>query len=891
MKNKKILIGVLALFFLFFTLSSAQTRTGGLTGWVADEEGTPLPGVEIVISSPSLIAPQLAGITNERGFLRFAYLPPGTYEVTANLDGFASTTQEGIIIKLGLTTDIKVQMKLAKLEEEVTVTASAPLVATEDTKLSTNVKYEELRHLPVARNLASALELAPAISRGQPGRQVILAGLGGGMRENTYSVDGVQVTDPGCAYEPVASQPMDAYEEIQVEIGGHEAESGNAGGAMMNVVTKSGGNDFHGEVSFYLKNRNLQSTNHEGTGLSAPSEETVHSYDTNVSLGGPIIKDKIWFFLSGGYLSSKKNIVGFPEETPNTRYMPLAKLTFQPNIKHRFSLSYTYNRDSYPYMFANRFREPDACFNTTYQGHIALINWLYTISPNTISEIRGAYLVRPTNYLSRGQDVVINDVGTGMRMNSLNDCLQKRIRTTIVASITHYLDGFVGDHKFKGGIEYEKGQSQNKIDYYPDQYGMTHYSLWNGAPYMSRRADPAKSEWQIINYYQYSGYLQDTWRISRFISANIGFRFTHVDAQVPVQGPISDKIDVSDWTTVEPRIGLGIDPFGDGKTGVKLNISRYNMMMWTWFYSLNPNQQTTYYYSNPAPGVFNYMYSTSPARYEINPDMKRPFVDELFFSIDRVIGKNWAAKATVVYRRYRNFVTIEDPGRTPDWYDPIEVTNPVTNGPMTVYNLRAGAPEPSTYYTNNEAAKRDYRAVILEISRRLSDNFQFRLSYTWSEAKGTAAQVGMGLQAGGNWSNPNALINNSGFLDLDRKHLIKFQGIYYAPFGFILGVNYLGSSGLPYTGYFNVALNQGAESINGEPLGSRRNPFANYVDIKLEKDLSISKVRLSLFIDVYNLLNSNTTISTYSRYGSPLYLKTTNIQAARLFQIGLRVTF
>jgi hypothetical protein len=109
--------------------------------------------------------------------------------------------------------------------------------------------------------------------------------------------------------------------------------------------------------------------------------------------------------------------------------------------------------------------------------------------------------------------------------------------------------------------------------------------------------------------------------------------------------------------------------------------------------------------------------------------------------------------------------------------------------------------------------------------------------------------------------------------------------------GIILGVSYFGSSGLPYTRYFNVSLNQGAVSINGEPLGSQRNPFVHYVDIKLEKKFFISNVQLDLFFDVYNLLNSNTTTETYSRYGSPLYEKTINIQPGRLGQLGFRVSF
>jgi len=893
MKNKKIFIGILALFFLSFTLSSAQTRTGNLTGLVEDEESTPLPGVEVVISSPELIVPQLIQVTNDRGFFRFAYLPPGTYRLTAKLSGFAAYSEEGIAINLGLTTAVKIQMKTAVLEEELTVTARAPLIAIEDTELSTNIGSKELSYLPIRRNLTEVFGLAPGIAKGTEYPGAGGASLGAGQRENAFYIDGVYVTDPGSAILKVY-QPLDSYEEMEIETAGHKAEFGNASGGILNVVTKSGGNYFSGEASLYFRNKDLQATNHEGTGLDAPSSETLSYYDANFSLGGPIIKDKIWFFLSTMISTSKERTYGFPADRPFAKFYPLGKLTFQLSPRHRISLSYNYNRGHEPYFQGSALTDPDACFDTFYKGNSMLINWLYTINPDTILEVRGARVFNPNKYLSRTQDVYIRDYGTGRTSNSRNDCIQERIRWQFQTSITRFLDGFGGDHEIKAGFEFENGQSQNKTNWFPDQYEMTSYYLQNGAPYTSVAVKPAKGDYQTVRYYQYAGYLQDTWKINRFVVANIGFRFSYIDSQVPPQGSLTEKKSLWNWKFFEPRIGLGFDPLGDGKTGIKLNFARYSMLMWTWYYGLAPRPQVTDYYWNPSPGVFNYRYSSTPGTYEIDPNLAKPYVDELLLSIDRIISKDWSVKASFIYRQFRKFVTIEDSGRTPDWYDPITVMNPISNQHITVYDLRIGAPAPINYYTNTEVAKRDYKAFMLGINKKLSYNFQLRASYTWSQSKGTVAQTywgSSGMSAGGGWNNPNALINNSGFLDVDRTHIIKFQGIYFAPYGFVLGLNYFGASGTPYTKVFNAYLNQGGVGINGEPMGSNRTPFTHTVDLKLQKEFLISNLRVSFFFDVFNLVNSNAKTSIYSLYGSPLYLKPTAIQTALLAQIGARIIF
>jgi hypothetical protein len=863
---------------------TAQTRTGTLTGTVVDEQGEVLPGAEVTISSPQLIAPSLSRVANENGFVRFPYVPPGIYTMRVSLPGFAPLAMENIEVKLGLATDVELKLSATRIQEEVTVVSQAPIMSVENTKLATNVSAEEIRLLPVGRSLYTVMELAPGMLGS--------SAMGGGSRENTFAIDGVSVTDPGSGSGLGASQSLEAYEEVQVEMGGHAAEHGNAGGAIINVITKSGGNNFSGEVSLFFDNDKLQSSNHEGTGLSSSTTESIYNYDINFNLGGPVIKDKIWFFLSTGYYPTKSRMFGFSEDITTWRITPLGKLTIQPGPRHRINLSFNFNHTRQPYMYASRYRLPEACYDRTTQAFNYNLNYLFTASPNTVLEVGASYLYRPTDYLSRSQSVYYYDLVTSIYSGSSNDCLQERLRWQAKATLTQFVDDLAGDHEFKAGVEYERGESRNASNWFPDEYGMAMYYMQNGVPYMAISYDPPRSEAQIDPYDQYAMFVQDSWRISRFFNLNIGFRYNIVDAYTPPQMQQTVKVPVVDWKTFEPRIALGIDPFGDGKTGIKLSYSQNATMMWTWFYSLNPNGAASTTYLVLGPGQFYEYYTSQPDAVELDPDLKRPYVEEIFFSIDRTIGTDFVIKASYVDRSFKNFVTSIDSAVTPEWYSPVQVTNPLNNQTITLYELSLDAPDPVTYYNNDPRAKRHYRAFILDLQKRMSHNFSFRVNYTWSQTKGTTA-TSSGMMADADWNDPNSEMLYPDTILSGGEHVIKFQAIYMAPLGIILSTNYTGQSGYPYGYYFQVSLNQGTLGVPAEDPDARRTPFIHDWNLRVAKDFHINRFNLSLIAEISNPLNLNTASSLYSQLGNPYYEldQIMGIIAPRTATLGVRMTF
>jgi hypothetical protein len=406
--------------------------------------------------------------------------------------------------------------------------------------------------------------------------------------------------------------------------------------------------------------------------------------------------------------------------------------------------------------------------------------------------------------------------------------------------------------------------------------------------------EPAQGVQRIDPYRQYAGFIQDSWKISNHFGLNIGLRYNIVDADTKGEG-VEEKLSILDWNTLEPRIALGLDPFGDGKTNIKIGYAKYSHMMWTWFYDLNPNQQKQIQYYISSPGVFSAIWESEPYAFEVDPDFKRPYVNEWLFSIERALSSDLSLKFSYIDRNNKDIVTVTDISRTEDWYVPVPITNPITGKAMTVYDLKDDAPLDSLdYYSNDPRAQNHYRGLLFEFQKKLSHNYQFRLSWNYSFTKAnnasngaqSSSMIGVGYFSDMNWA-----ARNFG-LATWTSHVIKFQGIWYAPLGIVMSVNYLGQSGYQYENYFSYSLpNYGVTYVAAEPYGSRRMPFLHSLDIRLGKQFSFGNTKLDLFVDLFNAINANTATSIYNVWGSSNFGVVDAIQDGRLAQFGARFQF
>jgi len=283
--------------FLACTLAAgalmAQTTRGDIQGRVVDEQGLNLPGVTVTIQSESL-AGQQSTVTDGTGMYKFLVLPPGDYTVTFSLSSFQTRSQEKIFVKIGSTTRVDTIMTAA-FTDEVVVTSETPLVDTGSTTVGADLSQEFYNDLPNGRNYASVARVAPGAQADDSGQTFY----GSTGAENAYYIDGANTTGVELG-EQGTSLNFEFIDEIQVKSGSYSAEYGRATGSVINVITKSGGNEFHGDVFGYYDSPSTQaslSSEAAQGGVTASSvQKDFTRSDFGVDLGGYIVRDKLWFF-------------------------------------------------------------------------------------------------------------------------------------------------------------------------------------------------------------------------------------------------------------------------------------------------------------------------------------------------------------------------------------------------------------------------------------------------------------------------------------------------------------------------------------------------------------------------------------------------------------------
>ncbi|PYR67557.1 MAG: hypothetical protein DMF88_12375, partial [Acidobacteria bacterium] len=247
-------------------LATAQETTGTISGRILDAQGLAVPGATVTVTGPQ---GSKTVVTDSTGRFNAPFLTPGVYSIKTELQGFKSAEKKDINVRLGQTADIPITMEVGGLTETVEVTGSTAAIDTTTTTIGANLDTAQLNQIPVGRTFAQALYLTPGVSSSGTAGQANPSISGGTGLENQYVVDGANVTNTG--YGGLGSYsrtfgslgnatPYDFIKEIQVKTGGYEAEFGRATGALVNVQTKTGGNEYHGGVGYYFTPKSLSST-------------------------------------------------------------------------------------------------------------------------------------------------------------------------------------------------------------------------------------------------------------------------------------------------------------------------------------------------------------------------------------------------------------------------------------------------------------------------------------------------------------------------------------------------------------------------------------------------------------------------------------------------------
>jgi hypothetical protein len=547
---------VFLLAIVLASVSFAQRQTGSLSGQVIDKEGNPLPGATVTIAGPSLLGVS-SYVTSDTGLFRFPSLLPGEYEVRAEMPGFKTTIRKGLFISVGKTTEVTIELEVAAVEEEITVTAASPVVDVEASKVSVNYSAQFLASIPMNRDLYDIQNSVPgAISESVEYRRTSSI-LGGTVRSQLYALDGVPLNDPATFYS-MANINVDVYDEIEFEVGAHPAEVGQTDSTYINIVSKSGGNKFSGAANVYYINKGFNEdliSKEDMTAMAVnPAEKFTDSKDFSANIGGPIVQDKIWFFLNGrrytwdranpGNAEKRMESIGVPThghyDYNHQEWLGFAKLTFQATKNIRYMGMLHYNHIYEP-VYQNsgggdtdwsqtEIWDNENTYTTTHQ-----INWV--LDQNTFLDLRGTYVWRHFPIPSREQNMpTYYDRAVAVYWGASpysDEYIRKKILAS--ASLTRFQDDFLGaSHEFKAGAEFE--QSEYHRDwwrgnpYYAYYYNYTinnrYYYSTSGRQgrLRIRYCPPTRGQWDVQDHVRrFSGYAQDSVTTGR-LALNIGLR-------------------------------------------------------------------------------------------------------------------------------------------------------------------------------------------------------------------------------------------------------------------------------------------------------------------------------------------------------------------------------
>ncbi|HUK37337.1 MAG TPA: TonB-dependent receptor [Vicinamibacterales bacterium] len=735
-------------------------QTATLQGTVSDDSGAALPGVTITAKSPALMGERTA-VTTSNGSYILPGLPPGTYAITFTLQGM----QEQMVSKvlpLGLTTVVDAKMKVAAVSEQITVNATAP-TALENPTVGANIKSETVQELPIGRTPTDIGSLSPDVTGDRGGRATTpVAGqlsINGGMAyDNNFMVNGINVQDD------IFGQTNnlfieDAIQETQVLTSGISAEYGHFTGGVLNVITKSGGNTFSGSFRDDLTKPSWTAlTPYEqgfrGEGVP-PAKPAPHVGSlSNVyegTLGGPILRDHLWFFLAGRDAKTSNSVnlpvTGYTVDQVTTNRRPEVKLT--ANISDTQTIQGDYINDP---VSLNLDRQVTPIDTTALavdakqpnHGYSAFYSGVW--SSNLFAEARWSQ--KTFSFINSGgtsTNIVDSPIRTlgkgGVTSGTFNAPYfdstdpEDRNNQQVFGALSYFLSTrSLGSHEIKGGYEHfvdtrTGGNSQTSTNY----VFYTPYQVSGGTPTLDSNGhlipvfNPLNDQTGADGSYSAIGlwlatrgarindttdslFLNDRWNLNSHWSFNLGARYEKAKSNA------TGGILAVDSSSIVPRLAASFDPMANGKYKFDVTYAqyagRYNPAL-TGVNSNVGNPTFLYgYYVGPAgagrdfapgfdPANYVFFYANAPtANVIVRSGLQSPVNDEFTFSFGTALSKGGWAKATYTQRSLKDVIE-----------DFITINNGCTE--VVLQGVDAGCVD-NIEYKNSSGPKRDYQAGTLQ---------------------------------------------------------------------------------------------------------------------------------------------------------------------------------
>lgn len=878
----------------------AQT-TGSVLGTVTDPQGAVLPGVTVTATSPQLQGDRTA-VTDSTGTFRIPSLPPGTYSIKVTLSGFHDLSQENVTVSLDKTATINVKMQLAGVNATVDVTAAPPVIDTTSAAGGVTVDQAMMQKLPVARNFYATAQFAPGVTSDAVGPTM----MGSSGAENKYIIDGIDATGIQTGSQ-MKTLLVDFIDQVNVKTEGANAEFGGFTGGIVEAVTKSGSNKFSGSGFVFGQGGSLQQGN--STASERPQTTTTvsniaHQYDGGFTLGGPIMRDRLWFY--GGYNpfqekdeSTVIRPIGTTPGTPGVgsvvplttdRNLYVGKATYKAGRNQ--TVEFSINGDPSklngalfaiagpPSTWSGNESTGSADFRGTYNGVFAN-NWLVTGSASRHHEIQtftGAGASTPL--------LIDATVSPNLRSGGFGGFEDHNYkRDTYKADLTKYQ----GKHTLKGGFmamkvdsldqRYSGGGGQSITKFFDPGTGITYYRhryFVNDQAAGFSASDP--TTWQIalplssepINH-NYGAYGQDQWRVLPNLTIEGGVRWEERN--------LGDRFGNSvinlnkNWA---PRVGFSWDPENNGKSKVfafygiyyedipmDINIRAFGGELTAFAYNTDPSPSNII----PVAGLPSKNSLLGSGVEPVDPNLKGQYVQEFLVGTEREVLPSLSVGVRYNHRDLKNVIE--------DFLIPslgeYRIANPGqgTLGQSMGFYDGGTAPAP--------LAKRVSDIVELTATKRFTNNWQLLASYTWQKLEGnydgtfqnSTGQLDPNINSAFDYA--DFLVNAQGKLTNDRTNQIKVDASYTVSKGALnnleLGVISHWFSGLPETAYgYSFAYSNWEYYLT--PRGSLGTGPADYdADVHIGYPIKVGgRARATISADIFNVLGRQAITVLDQRY-------------------------
>jgi hypothetical protein len=901
---------LLAALFALLVSAEAWAQTNGmLRVYVTDVDGLGLPNAAVELSSAVLIGGAQSRTTDDLGAAEFSQLPPGSYKLVVSRENFSSSVVTGVVVSINRTTEQYVT--LSNTGETVEIVAKAKAVDTTSTTRGEVLTKEFLQKIPSGRSYQAATQMAAGVLAGSGGNPNMA---GGASDENTYMLDGANITDPVTGTFS-ANFNFDTIQQIEVLLGGYMPEYGVSVGGIVNIVTDSGTNNLEFDTSVYYTNGNFAPREDERLSADgfqiAPTrfDSNLQSYQTASQISGPVIRDKAWFIISYQNDRSFQALSGIPQARDYNGHYLLGKLTYQPTPEHRFAVFV----QTQPTTIDNGlqgtpFIKGEAQERQVQGGIIANARWQWFLSPDVnldtafltqklFIEVNGVPCThdrsRDWNQCRPGVLENTVDFETPARFGILgafsqsaygNYYFDDRLRYTASSKlqVVSVEDPLEGTHDFKFGVEAQ----QLVWDQVQGYSGNTLYVDLNTSSF-----DPQT----LQNYYwqeitgpikfrttgsEYNVFAQDSWKPVNNLTLNYGSRADYFINRNDLGEPTIGGF------LLGPRIFGAWDPFGTQKTKIATGFGRFND---TGRLSVASYTSAAGYGGKLFLGEFfgNYL-NGSQQSYFVSPkqnldiaydDIASPRVDEMILTLEREVVEDLALFSSMSGKYTRN------------GYEPDERNLIYDEDGSSVIGSRFSQPQLQYGRLRTPLlAMRNYFQWDLGFRKVESRRWAASATYTFTRSVGTSQQA-----ITGTFLNDPQTEYNYGLFLTDVRHQVKayaYWDIPNDPNTTTLALIFVAYDGYPldrrYYGEFFDSYN-----IRVFPRGTyvRFNPEW-FLSLNYTQNINVRKGQLALDFEARNIFNNRAPeIPFTSLIDSQNRLSTAVRQDPLTFQFGVKYAF